>query len=183
MKPHGPWKILSSNEVYRDPWIDVQKDDVIRPDGKPGTHCIVNMKPGVCVVALDEQDFVYLTDEFHYGIGRVSIEGVSGGIEQGETALATAQRELEEELGLKAERWTELGSVDPFTTIVVSPTRLYLAEGLTHVESCPEGTELIRTVRMPLSDAIQQVMDSHITHAPTTTLLLKIAHLRNRSNS
>ena len=177
MKLHGPWKIVSSNEVYQDPWIEVQRDDVIRPDGKAGTHCVVHMKPGVCVVALDDEGFVYLTDEFHYGIGRGSIEGVSGGIEQDETALGTAQRELEEELGLEAERWTDLGSTDPFTTIVVSPTQLYLAEGLSEVECCPEGTELIRRVKMPLSEAVDRVIDSRITHGPTTTLLLKIWHL------
>lgn len=174
MKSHGPWKITASSEVYRDPWIDVRRDNVIRPDGQDGTHCVVHMKPGVCVVALDEGGFVYLTDEFHYGIGRDSIEGVSGGIEPGETALSTAQRELEEELGLKAERWTDLGSVDPFTTIVVSPTRLYLAEALSEVDCCPEGTELIRRVKMSLTEAVGQVIDSQITHAPTCTLLLKI---------
>lgn len=174
MKPHGPWKILGSRDVYHDPWIEVQRDDVIRPDGKEGTHCVIRMKAGVCVVARDEQEILYLTDEFHYGIGRNSIEGVSGGIEPGEDALETAQRELEEELGLKAECWTELGSVDPFTTIVVSPTRLYLAEGLTEVECCPEGTELIRRVTIPQAEAVSRVMDGRITHSPTCVLLLKI---------
>jgi ADP-ribose pyrophosphatase len=182
MKSHGPWKIVGSNEIYRDPWIELQRDDVIRPDGMEGTHCVLHMKPGVCVVALDDQDFVYLTDEFHYGIGRDSIEGVSGGIEPGETALGTAQRELEEELGLKAEDWTDLGSVDPFTTIVVSPTRLYLAEGLSEVDCCPEGTEVIRRVKISLSEALSRVMDSRISHGPTTTLLLKIGLLRDKSS-
>lgn len=179
MKPHGPWRILASKEVYRDPWIDVRRDDVIRPDGKEGSHCVVQMKPGVCVVALDTDGFVHLTEEFHYGIGRDSVEGVSGGIEPGETALGTAQRELEEELGLRAERWTDLGSVDPFTTIVVSPTRLYLAEGLSEVACRPEGTEVIRRVKMPLREAVSRVIDSRVTHGPTCVLLLKIEMLRS----
>lgn len=178
MKLHGPWKIIDSEEVYRDPWIHVRRDNVVRPDDQKGTHCVVHMKPGVCVVALDEDGFVYLTDEFHYGIGRDSLEGVSGGIETGESALSTAQRELEEELGLKAERWTDFGSVDPFTTIVVSPTQLYLAEELAEGVRQPEGTELIRLVKMPLSEAVSQVMSGHITHGPTCTLILKIALLR-----
>lgn len=178
MKPHGPWKILGSNEIYRNPWIEVRRDDVIRPDGKEGTHCVVHMKPGVCVVALDQEEMVHLTDEFHYGIGRDSLEGVSGGIEPGESALETAKRELEEELGLKAGRWTDLGSVDPFTTIVVSPTRLYLAEQLSDGVRRPEGTELIRRVTMPLREAISRVMEGRITHAPTATLLLKIHLIR-----
>ncbi len=78
VQPHGPWQILRSNDIYRDPWIEVRCDDVIRPDGREGTHVVVQMKPGVCVVALDEEGFVHLTGEFHYGIGRDSVEGVSG---------------------------------------------------------------------------------------------------------
>ncbi len=175
MKPHGPWKIFASSHVYHDPWIDVRRDDVIRPDGQEGTHCVVEMKAGVCVVALDAEGYVYLTDEFHYGIARYSLEGVSGGIEPGEASLDTARRELEEELGLRAESWTDLGSVDPFTTIVVSPTRLFLAEELSEGVLQPEGTELIRRVKMPLAAAVSQVQESQITHGPTCVLLLKIA--------
>jgi len=177
LQTHGPWKILRSTEVYRDPWLDVRRDDVIRPDGEDGTHCVVSMKAGVCVAALDDEGNVYLTEEFHYAIGRESIEGVSGGIEQGESPLETAQRELEEELGLRADRWTELGVIDPFTTIILSPTRLFLAEGLSEGVCQPEGTEQIRRVKMPLADAIAQVLDSRISHGPTSTLLLKI-HLQ-----
>jgi len=98
MKQHGPWHIVESHEVYRDPWIAVRKDDVIRPDGKPGTHSVVTLKPGVTVLAIDEEVNVYLTEEFHYGVGRITIEAVSGGTEIDELPLDTAKRELQEEL-------------------------------------------------------------------------------------
>jgi len=45
MQEHGPWQIVQSQEVYRDPWTAVRKDDVIRPDGQPGTHSVVTIKP------------------------------------------------------------------------------------------------------------------------------------------
>ena len=177
MIDRGPWKIMQSREIYRDPWIAVQVDDVIRPDGQPGIHSIIHLKPGVCVLALDHERNVYLTEEFHYAVGRVTLEGVSGGSEAGEEPLTTAQRELREEIGIQAARWTDLGSVDPFTANIVSPARLFLAEDLTFVETAPEGTELIRTVRLPLDDALQMVWDGRITHSPTCLLLLK-AYLR-----
>jgi ADP-ribose pyrophosphatase len=173
MKQHGPWKIVTSQNVYRDPWITVQKDDVIRPDGKSGTYSVVNLKPGVCVLALDDKGFAYLTEEFHYGVGRNTIEAVSGGIEPGEEALVTAQRELREELGIEALEWHDVGIVDPFTANVVSPTRLYLARKLILGNHGQEGTEVIRCVKMPLTEAVQMVMDSRITHGPTCVLLLK----------
>jgi ADP-ribose pyrophosphatase len=136
------------------------------------------MKPGVCVLARDEEGAVYLTEEFHYAVGRLSLEGVSGGIEPGEEPLATAQRELQEELGLAAATWTAFGVVDPFTTIIDSPTRLFLAEGLRFVDQAPEGTEQIRRVKLSLAQAVGKVIDGQITHSPTCVLLLLIDRLR-----
>jgi ADP-ribose pyrophosphatase len=172
MKAHGPWQIVASHAVYRDPWIALRKDDVIRPDGQTGTYSVVDLKPGVCVLAFDH-GFVYLTEEFHYGVGRDTIEAVSGGIEPGEDAQDTAQRELREELGIEAAQWLDWGMVDPFTASVVSPTRLYLARGLQFVEPNLEGTELIRRARMSLTEAVRMVMGSEITHAPSCVLILK----------
>jgi ADP-ribose pyrophosphatase len=173
MIERGPWKIVETREIYCDPWIALRVDEVLRPDGEPGFHSIIHLKPGVCVLALDVERNVYLTEEFHYAVGRVTIEGVSGGVESGETTLDTARRELREELGVGAGKWTELGVVDPFTANVVSPTALFLAEELTFVETAHEGTELIRCVRVSLAEAMRMLSDGKITHAPTCVLLLK----------
>lgn len=174
MQDHGPWKILDSAEVYRDPWIEVRRDRVVRPDGLAGTHCVVAMKPGVSVLPMDDDGCVYLTEEFHYAVGRLGLEVVSGGIEPGESPEDTARREVEEELGLRAQRWTALGSVDPFTTIVRSPTALYWARGLSEVPRAPEGTERIRRVRMPWDEAVAAVLEGRITHGPSCVLILKV---------
>lgn len=173
MQEHGPWRILNSREVYRDPWLALRRDEVVRPDGNPGTYSVVNLKPGVCVLALEENDDVYLTEEFHYAVGRVTVEAVSGGVEPGELPDATARRELKEEIGIDAEEWTDFGPLDPFTGSVCSPTRLYLARRLVHGAVAMEGTETIRKVRMPLNDAVRMAMTGDITHAPTVAVLLK----------
>jgi ADP-ribose pyrophosphatase len=165
--------VLHTREVYRDRWIDVQVDDVIRPDGQAGIHSVIRIKSGATVIALDEEQSVYLTEEFHYAVGRVTIEAVSGGNDPPEDHLATAQRELREELGIVAGRWTPLGMVDPFTSNVVSPTWLYLAEDLQFVDAAQEGTETVRRVKLPLAEAIAMVWDGRITHAPTCVALLK----------
>jgi ADP-ribose pyrophosphatase len=179
MRAHGPWTINKSDKVYVDSFIEVELDQVVRPDGRDGQHVVVHLKAGVCVLAIDDQNDVFLTKEFHYGIGRDSIEAVSGGIEPTEDPLATAQRELQEELGLHAVSWKYLSTVDPFTTVVVSPTRLYVATGLNEVPRSPEGTELIERVKMPLSEAYQKVVRGEITHAPTAILILR-AYLDRR---
>lgn len=181
MEEHGPWKIKSTSHPYVDPYIDVRLDQVIRPDGNPGQHVVVHMKPGVCILPMDADGCVHLTWEFHYGIGRYSLEAVSGGIEPGEDPDVTAKRELQEELGLEAARWHYLTTVDPFTTIMVSPTRLYLVEGLQQVAASPEGTEQIESRVMPLNEAVEKVWQGEITHAPTCILLMMAAAKRSAS--
>lgn len=176
MKQHGPWTIRESNTVYRDPFVDLRVDQVIRPDGDDGQHVLVTIKPGVCVVAVDDDGNVHLTKEFHYAVGRESLEGVSGGIEAGETALATAKRELQEEVGLVAATWRHLMTVDPFTSCMRSPTQLYLATDLTPTDRSPEGTELIETVVLPLEEAVGLVLAGKITHAPSCVALLMVGN-------
>lgn len=179
MKSHGPWKIKESADVYHDPFIHVRLDQVVRPDGNDGQHVVVGLKPGVCVLPVDDSDpeniRVHLTGEFHYGVGRYSLEGVSGGIESGEGAEQTAVRELQEELGLQARTWQLVTTVDPFTTVVVSPTQIYFATGLSEVDASPEGTEQIERVTIDLTDAVAKVVAGGITHAPTCVAVLLAA--------
>lgn len=174
-RPHGPWQIKSSRTAYHDPWLSVRRDEVLRPDGLDSTYAIVRIKPGICVVALDDQGQVHLTEEFHYAVGRTTIEGVSGGIEPGDTATETAQRELIEELGITAKHLRSLGTTDAFSASIDSPTALFVATGLTFGPAQPEATELIGHVVMPLSEAVQGVLSGAITHSPTCIVLLRLA--------
>ncbi|MFN3190226.1 MAG: NUDIX domain-containing protein [Aureliella sp.] len=174
-RSHGPWTILSSQVVYEDPWINVQRDEVLRPDGDPGSYSTVRLKSGVCVVAIDSDECVHLTKEFHYAVGRTTIEGVSGGIEADEGCNVAARRELAEELGLVAEQWNHLGKIDPFTAAIFSEVDLFVATELTQHAANPEGTEEIEHVVFPLKNAVQMVRDGTITHAPTCVILLQMA--------
>lgn len=175
MREHGPWQICSTREAYRDPWLAVTVDDVIRPDRKPGTYSVVHLRPGVCVIAVDDDGTVHLTEEFRYAIGRPSVEGVCGGIEDGEDPLAAARRELREELGIDAAAWTPLGIIDPFTSMVRAPVHLFLAERLTFGRPHRDGTERVRPVRMLLADAAVAVSDGRITHGPSCVAILQAA--------
>lgn len=175
VRDHGPWQIKSSAVMYEDPWVSVRRDEVVRPDGLDGSYAIVAVKPGVCVIAIDDEGNVHLTEEFHYAVGRVTLEGVSGGIEPGQTAIETAHRELAEELGITTRRLVHLGVTDPFTASVHSPTALFVALGIEKGTAAPEPTELIRPVVIPLDEAVRAINDGLITHGPTCIILLRIA--------
>lgn len=180
MKKHGPFTITDSKEVYKNPWISVREDKIIHPNGKEGFFGIVEMVPGVSILALDEDNNVYLTEGFHYAHGVDSLETVSGAIDAGETPLEAAKRELQEEIGMVAEEWIDLGVVNPFTTVISSPATVFLAKGIRTEAGMKDEGELIITKKIPFDKAVEMVMDSTITHAQSCVLILKAArYLRN----
>lgn len=181
MKTHGPWKIKSSKEIYKNPWIEVQEDKVIRPDGKDGIFSTIRISDGAHVLPIDKNGYVYLTKEFHYAISKYDIEIISGGIDKNETLLHAAKRELKEESGISAKKWIYLGKINPFTTIVKSPSYLYIASELSFGDSDLEGTEKIEILKMKFKDALKMVMQGEITHSPSCVLILKAEkYLKNK---
>jgi len=173
-RKHGPWTIKETTEKYRDDFIAVYEDSVIRPDGEPGTYATVRMKPGVSVLPVDHDGTIYLTRQFRYATGAESVEAVSGGVED-EHEDASARRELREELGIEATELIRLGRMDMDTSIVRSPVGLFLARGLKFTEAEQEGTERIKPFKTTLEQAVGMVLRSEITHGPSCVLLLKAA--------
>jgi 8-oxo-dGTP pyrophosphatase MutT (NUDIX family) len=174
-KRNGQFIIKKSVQKYKNPWIEVVEDQVIRPGGKPGIFGIVKMKGGISVLPLDENGYVYLTKEFHYAIGIEDIETASGGIDKKENFIDAARRELKEELGIEARKWIDLGLVNPLTTVVKLPVRIFLAKNLKFGKTNQEEVEDVKMVKVKFEKALKMVMNSEITHAPSCVLILKAA--------
>ena len=179
MKTKGPWKIVSSKIVYKNPWMTVQEDEVIRPDGNPGIYGVAKLLPGVSILPITDDGYVYISEEYRYGIEQNSIEAMSGGIDENETPLQAAKRELHEESGIIADNWTELSMVNPMTSIINSPQYLFVAKGLKFGATNREGTEVMKIHKIKFADVYQMVLDGNITHAPTCVLILMANNLNN----
>jgi 8-oxo-dGTP pyrophosphatase MutT (NUDIX family) len=176
---NGHWTIVSSDAMYSNPWISVREDRVTGPNGETGLFGIVTMLPGVTVLPIDTNGNVYLIKEFQYAVGRDTIEAISGGYKQGEDRLEAAKRELKEETGLTATKFTYVGHLDPFTTVVDSQNHMYIAEGLTEGEAELEETEKIETFKTTFKQAYEWAMDDTITHGASVAVILKAWQLRN----
>jgi ADP-ribose pyrophosphatase len=176
-REHGPYKIRGSERLYKDHFVEFRVDDVLKPDGEPGKYAILKMLPGVSVVALDDEGFIYLVKMFRYAVGRESVEAVTGGVEEGETEEEAARRELREEVGIVADELLDLGLVDAVTSQVLSPSRVYLARGLKFTETDREEAERMQTVRVRLEEAVEMVMDGRITQATTGVLVMKASRV------
>ncbi len=176
-KKVGRWTIKGSERLYCDEFVEFWVDEVVGPDGKPGRRAVTKMLPGVSVLALDGEGFVHLVRTFRYAVGRESVEAVAGAIEEGEEPSDAARRELREELGIEAEELLDLGHADAVTSQVLSPSRLFLARGLSFGEPEQDSTEDLKPLKLKLAEAVRMVMSGEITQALSGLLILKAAQL------
>jgi ADP-ribose pyrophosphatase len=160
--------------VYRNPWLAFQVHGVVHPNGAAGEHGLVVPPLASGVVVVDGKD-VLLTRQERFGVDRSVLEIVKGGADEGETALACAQREAREELGVTARSWEELGIAYEIPSIVSEPIRLYLARDIETVPQELEPVESISVERLRLVDVLSAIARGDINDAVTGTALFRAA--------
>ncbi len=169
--PESPWRTLGRRAVYRNPWLTVTEYDVIRPDGERGIYGVVDPGDNVTIVALETDETVWLIREFSYPLQRTRWVVPTGRVEPGEEPLHAAQRELAEEVGLRAADWTYLGAFPLSGGISTQISHAYLARRLDHGVASPEGAERIEPCQMPLRQAYAACLDGTISDAPVVLVL------------
>lgn len=158
----------------------MREDQVIRPDGQPGIYGVVEIRPSICVVAIDSQDRVALVGQWRYSVNRYSWELPRGGSHPGEDdMLEVAKRELAEEAGVRAAHWEILGPVDVCNGVADDVQTLFLATGLTATPTRFDPEEDITVDWLPFNEAIRMAMDGRITEVCSIAAILKVALLRD----
>lgn len=179
-KEKNPWKTLSSREVYNNPWINVREDQIINPSGGNGIYGVVSFKnKAIGIVPVDEEGYTYLVGQFRYTLNEYSWEIPEGGGPIGIEPLESAKRELKEETGFSAAKWTNLGRIHTSNSVTDEEGFLFLAQDLTEGESEPEETEELKVKRVHLKEAVEMVMNGEITDSLAIAGILKAAKYLN----
>ena len=158
----------------------MREDTVLLPNGKEGRREVVEHPGAVGILALDGDD-VLLVRQYRYAFSRVLTEIPAGKREPGEEPSVTARRELKEEIGAEAGRWTELGALIASPGCYGETLYLYMAEDLTFGETHPDEDEFLEVLRVPFEEAVRQCMDGTLTDAKTVAAVLKGRLLRERA--
>jgi 8-oxo-dGTP pyrophosphatase MutT (NUDIX family) len=131
------------------------------------------------IIALDEHDNTWLVGQFRYTLSEWSWEIPEGGGPFHEAPLTCAQRELKEETGLTAKRWTQISRIHLSNSVSDEEGFIFLAEDLTHGESELEETEAdMKVWKLPLIDAIAMADRGEITDSLSVIALQALARIR-----
>ncbi|MGN8072702.1 NUDIX hydrolase [Mucilaginibacter sp. SG564] len=171
----NPWKITSEKNVYDNPWINVTEYQVINPSGNPGIYGKVHFKNiAIGVLPLDDELNTYLVGQFRFPLNQYSWEMPEGGGPEDTDPLESAKRELLEETGLKAARWTEIQRMHLSNSVSDELSIIYLARELSQFEAEPEDTEQLIIQKIPFAQMYQMVCDGQITDSMTVAAVLKV---------
>lgn len=162
----NPWKTLSSEVAYKSKWISIRHDEVIRPDGKPGTYDVLERPRSNQIIALNCRGEVCLVGQWRYPTGRYSWELPGGANDEGEDDLSTAKRELHEETGLVSKRWTYVGNFSLLNGITPALVDVWLAEEAEQTnfnEAAEEG--ICRVITIPVDEVRSMIHRGEIENS------------------
>jgi len=170
------WKKLTSKTVFDNPWITVFEDRVINPGGGQNDYGHVHFKNrAVAILPLDEDGNTWLVGQDRYTLGIFTWELPMGGAPLDESPLDAAKRELKEETGLSAAKWTEVMTLHTSNSITDEVGIVFIAEQLTEGESELDETENIELRKLKLTEALGMVERGEITDAISVAALLGVA--------
>ncbi len=174
---HNPWTTLSSEVKYDNPWIKVQEDQVINPAGKPGIYGKVHFKNiAIGIIPVDDQLNTWLVGQFRYVLDEWSWEIPEGGGPLLTDLLSSAKRELKEETGLTANRWTQIQRVHLSNSVCDEEGFIFLAEDLMEGDKETEDTEAdMKVWKLPFAEALNMVLDGRITDGLSVMGILNLA--------
>ena len=163
---------VAGEEVYSGRLLKVHRDRVRLPDGKEAVREYIRHPGAVAIVALFDDGCVLLERQYRYPHRRDFIEIPAGKLDQGESHLDTAKRELLEETGYVAGVWRRLGVIHNAIAYSDEGIELWLAKGLELREQKLEPGEFLEVITLPLAEAREMVRDGRITDAKTVAGLL-----------
>jgi len=160
-------KLISSEEQYKNKLFTVTQDVAIDPDGFEIKRAIVQHPGSAVMMAVDDRKRILLVQQYRLPARKKLWELPAGRLDEGETALQAARRELKEETGWRAKTWTKLVTFFASPGYVAEKMTIFLATDLKEGEAEPMEDERIETRWFPAREVERMIVDGEIMDAKT----------------
>jgi ADP-ribose pyrophosphatase len=166
------FRVEAEREIFRGRVIRLVNRDLVLPNGRRTTFSIVEHPGAVAIVPVHANGDVVLLRQFRPSIGEEIYEIPAGTIEKGEAPLATAKREIIEETGFKARRWSKIAEFYTAPGFCTELMHVYVARGLSPAVAEGDADEVLRPVRVSLDQALKLVRTRKIRDAKSIAGIL-----------
>ena len=156
---------VHSHHVYEGRRVSLRIDEITDRPGHTFTREIVEHPGAVVMIPITADGRIILVKQWRRSASKVLIELPAGTVEKGEPPAETAARELQEEIGYRAGRLTEMGGFFSAPGVLTEYLHLYLAEDLQESHLDPDDNEKIEVLTVTITDAIQMIEEGVIEDA------------------
>lgn len=168
-------KTINTQQIFNGHIVNLRVDTVLLPDGNTSTRELIEHPGGVGIIAIDKNKQVFLVKQFRKPFEKTVLEIPAGKLEYGEEPLIAAKRELEEEIGYRADKIIPLGKFYSSPGFCNESIHLYLASELVPVSQKLDADEFLEVIKIDFDTLCNDVLSGKIFDGKTAiaTLIAK----------
>ncbi len=174
------YKTVRSERIYEGKILEVYKDEIKMPDGDTAMREVVEKHNASAIVPVDNDGNIIMVRQYRHPARDLVLEIPAGTFEDGEDPYECASRELEEEIGYKAEGLTYINWTYASVGICTERIYLYIADRLTRGVQKLDKDEFIDVEKYSLEDAMSMIFDGTITDSKTVMGILAYNELKKQ---
>ena len=175
-------KTVDTKRIYEGKILNLRVDQVLLPNGREASREVIEHSGAVCILPLTSDNKVYMVRQFRYPFNEEMLEVPAGKLEPGEVLSDAANRELEEETGMKAGELIYLGEFRPSVAYLTEKIHMYLARGLWETQQHLDEDEFLNIEVHSLDSLVEMAMQGEITDGKTVAILLKVKRIVDAEN-
>lgn len=170
-------KTLKENLVFSGRILQLYNDDIVLENGMTAKREYVNHHGGASILAVDDDNNIYLVEQYRYAYRELVKEIPAGKLEKGEDPRECAIRELKEEIGATCTNMTLLSEIYPTPGYTNEHLYIFLATGLSLGQNKLDEGEFLNVAKIPFKKALEMVNSGELKDGKTVIAVLKYALL------